>query len=157
MEMSGRGLDPRDIGAVFSVGTTGVMTDAALLERFVDRDREASQLAFAELVARHSPMVLRVCQTILHDAHDAEDAFQATFLVSPAGPSRFASERRRPVGCMVSLVALRCVPDSPDLDSGFMKGRLPSSQDPQRTPRVGTTSSRCSTTRSRDSRNGTAW
>ena len=63
------------------VGTTGVMTDAALLERFVDRDREASQLAFAELVARHSPMVLRVCQTILHDAHDAEDAFQATFLV----------------------------------------------------------------------------
>ena len=66
---------------LFSVGTTGVMTDAALLERFVDRDREASQLAFAELVARHSPMVLRVCQTILHDAHDAEDAFQATFLV----------------------------------------------------------------------------
>ena len=61
-------LRPRDIGALFSVGTTGVMTDAALLERFVDRDREASQLAFAELVARHSPMVLRVCQTILHDA-----------------------------------------------------------------------------------------
>jgi RNA polymerase sigma factor (sigma-70 family) len=81
MEMSGHGLAPRDIGALFSVGTTGGMTDAELLERFVDRDREASRLAFAELVARHSPMVLRVCQTILHDAHDAEDAFQATFLV----------------------------------------------------------------------------
>jgi DNA-directed RNA polymerase specialized sigma24 family protein len=32
-------------------------------------------------VGRHGPIVLRVCRVILRDPHDAEDAFQATFLV----------------------------------------------------------------------------
>jgi RNA polymerase sigma factor (sigma-70 family) len=51
--------------------------DAELLARFAsDRD----DLAFAELVARHGPMVLGVCRRRL-SASDAEDAFQATFLV----------------------------------------------------------------------------
>jgi RNA polymerase sigma factor (sigma-70 family) len=52
--------------------------DACLLRRFaVDRD----EAAFAALVARFGPMVLAVCQRVLGDAHAAEDAFQATFLV----------------------------------------------------------------------------
>ncbi len=37
--------------------------------------------AFEVLVGRHGPMVLSVCRAILRDQHDAEDAFQATFLV----------------------------------------------------------------------------
>jgi RNA polymerase sigma factor (sigma-70 family) len=49
-----------------------------LLEHFVRR-HDAD--AFAALVERHGPMVLRVCKRVLHDAHAAEDAFQATFLV----------------------------------------------------------------------------
>jgi RNA polymerase sigma factor (sigma-70 family) len=53
-------------------------TDAQLLQRFVSRQDEA---AFAALVKRHGPMVLAVCRRVLHDAHDADDAFQATFLV----------------------------------------------------------------------------
>jgi len=42
---------------------------------------EAGELAFTVLVERHGPMVLRVCRALLRDEHEAEDAFQATFLV----------------------------------------------------------------------------
>jgi RNA polymerase sigma factor (sigma-70 family) len=52
--------------------------DAVLLQRFAhDRD----ETAFRALVERHGPMVLGVCRRVLQDAHAAEDAFQATFLV----------------------------------------------------------------------------
>src|SRR5262249_61772913 len=53
-------------------------TDGLLLERYVTRHDEE---AFTALVQRHGPMVLNVCRRILPEAHDAEDAFQATFLV----------------------------------------------------------------------------
>jgi RNA polymerase sigma factor (sigma-70 family) len=56
----------------------GDLTDRDLLKRFVT-DRDGA--AFAALVQRHGPMVLGVCRRLLHDAHEAEDAFQATFLV----------------------------------------------------------------------------
>src|SRR4051794_363682 len=57
---------------------SGESPDADLLRRFVQRRDED---AFAALVQRHGPMVLGVCRRVLHHAEDAEDGFQATFLV----------------------------------------------------------------------------
>src|SRR5262249_50070643 len=52
--------------------------DGELLNQFVQHKDEAS---FARLLQRHGHMVLAVCRSFLHNAQDAEDAFQATFLV----------------------------------------------------------------------------
>jgi RNA polymerase sigma factor (sigma-70 family) len=61
-------------GAPSSAGAA----DAQLLERFVSWHDQA---AFAALVQRHGPMVFGLCRRLLPNLHDAEDAFQATFLI----------------------------------------------------------------------------
>ena len=61
-----------------SVGALGGFSDGQLLDRFVER-REGA--VFEAIVRRHGPMVWGVCRRVLRDHHDAEDAFQATFLV----------------------------------------------------------------------------
>jgi RNA polymerase sigma factor (sigma-70 family) len=53
-------------------------TDQECLERFVTQQDQA---AFEELVRKHGPMVLGLCQRILRDSHEAQDVFQAVFLI----------------------------------------------------------------------------
>ncbi len=71
-------------GETVARSTTGeqpcpsAVSDAELLERFVTSRDEA---AFAALMARHGPMVFGLCRRMLAHAQDAEDAFQATFLI----------------------------------------------------------------------------
>jgi RNA polymerase sigma factor (sigma-70 family) len=81
--MSGRGpgILTRDLDVLFGVGTSAGLTDAQLLERFTQNRDDGAQAAFAALVARHGPMVLRVCGATLQNLTDIEDAFQATFLI----------------------------------------------------------------------------
>ncbi|HLN28962.1 MAG TPA: sigma-70 family RNA polymerase sigma factor [Gemmataceae bacterium] len=63
-------------------------TDAELLQRYATARDES---AFAELLRRHGPLVWRICLQLLWNEQDAEDAFQATFLVLA---SKAASIRR---------------------------------------------------------------
>jgi RNA polymerase sigma factor (sigma-70 family) len=68
----------RQIQRLFSDGSSTGLSDTQLLDRFATQRDEA---AFAAIVTRHGPMVLAVCRGVLRDSVDAEDAFQATFLV----------------------------------------------------------------------------
>ena len=71
----------RQIRTLFELGTLGGLTDAQLLELYLTQSGDKAEDAFAALVHRHGPMVLGVCRRMLANSHDAEDAFQATFLI----------------------------------------------------------------------------
>src|SRR5262245_62936163 len=77
-------MDPHErdavLGHIRRLAATALaeLPDSELLERFA---RAGDQGAFTALVERHGPMVLGVCRRVLRHEQDAEDAFQATFLV----------------------------------------------------------------------------
>lgn len=82
------------------------LTDEHLLTRFV---MARDQLAFAQLVRTHGPMVLGVCRRVLKHAQQAEEAFQATFLILACeGCSVFAEDT---VGSWLYRVAYRTAQD----------------------------------------------
>lgn len=94
--------------ALFRAGTLSNKSDSELLEQFIsassERD-ESAELAFSVLLERHGAMVLRVCRGVLGNEHQAEDAFQATFLVL-AGRAR-SIRRQVSVASWLYGVALR--------------------------------------------------
>ena len=71
----------RQIGSLFDGGSVAGLTDRELIERFAALRDATGEAAFAALVSRHGPMVLDICQQHSGDLDDAEDAFQAVFLV----------------------------------------------------------------------------
>ena len=95
----------RDIHILYALGSMGGLTDCELLERFLARGDSDAEDAFAALVARHGPMVLGVCRRMLPASHDAEDAFQATFLVLARRAASIA--RRERVATWLYSVAVR--------------------------------------------------
>jgi RNA polymerase sigma factor (sigma-70 family) len=70
----------RQLDLLLQAGSMAGLSDAELLDRVISRDPGSSSVAFEALVRRHGPMVLATCRGVLHHEHDAEDAFQTTFL-----------------------------------------------------------------------------
>jgi RNA polymerase sigma factor (sigma-70 family) len=85
MERTSTNASRKHIRTLFRAGTLCGLADRELLELFVARDRDGDEVdaeaAFEVLVKRHGPMVRRLCRSLMYDRDDADDAFQATFLV----------------------------------------------------------------------------
>ncbi len=121
----------RQLRALFAGGTATGLTDSELLEQYKARRAEsaevvaAAEMAFEALVDRHGAMVWGVCHRVLADAHEAEDAFQATFLVlvRKAGSVRVDGSLGRWLYGVAHRVALRARSRAERRKSGI--GRVP--------------------------------
>jgi membrane fusion protein (multidrug efflux system) len=80
MAVKNNGNPLLQLRTLLNVGATSALSDGQLLERFATGRGEAREMAFAALVERQGPLVLRACRSVLRDENAAEDAFQATFL-----------------------------------------------------------------------------
>ena len=100
----------RHLNTLFYCGAAGQLGDAELLEQFVAGRDEAAEAAFAALVERHGVMVLGVCRRVLGNRDEAEDAFQATFLVLAKKASAIA--RREQLASWLHGVARRAALDA---------------------------------------------
>ncbi len=112
MKLDTWGTAGRELRALLDGGATASLSDGELLARFAGSRGEAgaeAEAAFAVLVGRHGSMVWGTCRRILRDPHDAEDAFQATFLllVRKAGSIRVDDSLGRWLHGVGVRVALR--------------------------------------------------
>lgn len=82
-----------------------IRSDEQLIDQFLTGQKEDSESAFETLLKRHGPMVLGVCRHVLRRDQDAEDAFQATFLVLARKAGTI--HNREILGCWLYEVAYR--------------------------------------------------
>jgi len=82
-----------------------IRSDEHLIDQFLTGQKEDAESAFETLVKRHGPMVLGVCRHVLRRDQDAEDAFQATFLVLAHKAGTI--HNREILGCWLYEVAYR--------------------------------------------------
>src|SRR5262249_18329326 len=94
------GIVLRHVRELLTAQGTRSAPDQQLLARFASNREEA---AFAALVRRHGPLVLGVCRRVLGQEQDAEDAFQATFLVLARKAASLG--RQAPLGGWLHRVA----------------------------------------------------
>jgi RNA polymerase sigma factor (sigma-70 family) len=128
----------RQLQTLFAAGTTTGLTDGELLERYkAERALSAeaataAETAFEVLVNRHGPMVWGICHRVLGDAHEAEDAFQATFLVlvRKAGSVRVDGSLGRWLYGVAHRVALRARSEARRRGSWMGPAPATSSDDP---------------------------
>ena len=97
-------LEPilRHIQQVIDSTSAADLTDADLVQRFV---HHRDKVAFTVLVQRHGGLVLQVCRRVLRQEADAEDAFQATFLILARKASAIC--KRSSLSCWLHGVAFR--------------------------------------------------
>jgi hypothetical protein len=96
-------------------GPGGDQTDRQLLERYAATKEE---VAFETLVRRHGPMILGACRRVLGNVPDAEDAFQATFLV--LAQKSGSVWWRQSVGSWLYTVAYRIASKIPVSSGGIL-------------------------------------
>ncbi len=82
-----------------------IRSDEQLIDTFLTGEKGESETAFETLVRRHGPMVLGVCRQVLRRDQDAEDAFQATFIVLARKAGSI--HNRDVLGCWLYEVAHR--------------------------------------------------
>src|SRR5262249_13677411 len=106
MSTSTVGLFLRHLALSEEVGRLGTASDHDLLAAY---EVEHGQAAFTELMRRHGPMVLRTCRRLLGRGPDAEDAFQATFILLARQAGRLGREAagQRSLGGWLHRVAYR--------------------------------------------------
>ncbi len=128
----------RQLRALFADGTATGLSDSELLEQYKARRAEsadaavAAETAFGALVDRHGSMVWGVCRRVLGDTHEAEDAFQATFLVlvRKAGSVRVDGSLGRWLYGVAHRVALRARSEAERRGSGIARNPPRCARDP---------------------------